>query len=54
MKNFKIALLPGDGIGPEIAREAVKVFDLVQERNDVSFTITEAPFGAGEIGRAHI
>ena len=47
MKNYKIALLPGDGIGPEIAREAVKVFDLVQERNDVSFTVTEAPFGAG-------
>jgi 3-isopropylmalate dehydrogenase len=46
MKNYKIALLPGDGIGPEIAREAVKVFELVQERNDVSFTLTEAPFGA--------
>ena len=48
MPNHKIALLPGDGIGPEIAREAVKIFRLVEERNDdVSFSITEAPFGAG-------
>ena len=34
MPNHKIALLPGDGIGPEIAREAVKIFKLVEERND--------------------
>jgi len=47
MTNYTIALLAGDGIGPEIAREAVKVFELVEERNDVSFDIREAAFGAG-------
>ncbi len=47
MKNYKIALLAGDGIGPEIMREAVKIFKLVEERNDVTFTLIEAEFGAG-------
>lgn len=46
MTNYKIALMPGDGIGPEIAREAEKIFQLVQERNDVTFTINHAHFGA--------
>ncbi|MDX1735829.1 MAG: 3-isopropylmalate dehydrogenase [Halioglobus sp.] len=47
MIQYKIALLEGDGIGPEIAREAVKVFRLVEQRNDVSFDIQPADFGAG-------
>ncbi len=47
MKKYKIAILPGDGIGPEIMREAVKVLKVIDERNpDVSFELTEAPFGA--------
>ena len=46
MKNYKIALLAGDGIGPEIMREAVKIFRLVEERNAVTFTLIEADFGA--------
>ena len=28
---FKIAVLPGDGIGPEVTAEAVKVLKLVEE-----------------------
>ena len=46
MKNYKIALLAGDGIGPEIMAEAVKIFRLVEERNDVTFELMEADFGA--------
>jgi 3-isopropylmalate dehydrogenase len=46
MKNYKIALLAGDGIGPEIMQEAVKVLELVEERNDVSFELNHADFGA--------
>lgn len=47
MKKYKIAILPGDGIGPEIMREAVKVLKLIDSRNpDVSFELEEAPFGA--------
>ena len=29
---MKIALLPGDGIGPEILREAVRVLDALRSR----------------------
>jgi 3-isopropylmalate dehydrogenase len=38
---MKIALLPGDGIGPEIVAEAVKVLKGLDER----FEFEEAPFG---------
>lgn len=47
MKNYTIALLAGDGIGPEIMAEAIKIFEVVQERNDVTFTLKHAEFGAG-------
>ncbi|MGK0298699.1 MAG: 3-isopropylmalate dehydrogenase [Gammaproteobacteria bacterium] len=46
MKNYKIAVLPGDGIGPEIMREAIKVLKVIDQRNDVNFELEEAPFGA--------
>ena len=45
MKTYKIAILPGDGIGPEIMKEAIKVLRLIESRNDVTFELTEAPFG---------
>ncbi len=45
MNNYKIALLAGDCIGPEIMKEAVKVLKLIEERNDVQFELIEAPFG---------
>jgi len=46
MKNYKIAILEGDGIGPEITCEAVKVLKLIEQRNDVSFELMPALFGA--------
>ncbi len=46
MTDYKIAILPGDGIGPEIMREAIKVLKLVEQRNEVTFELNEAPFGA--------
>ncbi|WP_411030950.1 3-isopropylmalate dehydrogenase [Spongiimicrobium sp. 3-5] len=44
--NLKIALLPGDGIGPEVLRQAVKCLQAVEETFDHSFVYTEAPVGA--------
>ena len=32
MKNLSIAVLPGDGIGPEIINEAVKVCDSIAKK----------------------
>lgn len=46
MKNYKIAVLAGDGIGPEITKEAIKVLKVVEERNDVTFELMPAAFGA--------
>tara|TARA_R110002072_G_scaffold170552_2_gene324222 strand:- start:163736 stop:164845 length:1110 start_codon:yes stop_codon:yes gene_type:complete len=46
MTQYKIALLDGDGIGPEIMREAVKVLNLVAERNNIIFDLIHTPFGA--------
>ncbi|MBU3917902.1 3-isopropylmalate dehydrogenase [bacterium] len=46
MKSYKIAILAGDGIGPEIMKQALKVLKVVEERNDVNFEYLHAPFGA--------
>lgn len=46
MKHYKIAILAGDGIGPEITKEAVKVLKVIEERNDVTFELLPATFGA--------
>lgn len=46
MKNYKIALLAGDGIGAEIMAEAVKILKLVEQRNAVTFELMPAAFGA--------
>jgi len=47
MSKYKIALLDGDGIGPEIMVEAVKVLKLVEARNPgVEFELIHTPFGA--------
>lgn len=49
MKSYTIALLPGDGIGPEVTAEAVKLLNAVAEKlGDVTFQFKEFPVGAGE------
>ena len=47
MTTYKIAILAGDGIGPEIMEEGIKVLKVIEARNDVTFDLIEAPFGAG-------
>ena len=47
MTKYKIAILAGDGIGPEIMQEGIKVLKVIEARNDVEFDLVEAPFGAG-------
>jgi 3-isopropylmalate dehydrogenase len=46
MTTYKIALLDGDGIGPEIMAEAVKIMRLVEARNNITLELTHTPFGA--------
>lgn len=49
MTSYRICLLPGDGIGPEITAEAVKVLGVIGRRADVSFEFTEALLGGAAI-----
>jgi len=45
MKSYKIVLIKGDGIGPEIIDEAVKVLDAVASYCDLSFNYEELLMG---------
>ncbi len=40
-----VAILPGDGIGPEIVAEAVKVLDTLHADHGLSITLEHAPVG---------
>ena len=52
--KHKIAILPGDGIGPEIMAEAVKVLDLLQSAHGLSATLEQAHVGgAGYDAHGH-
>jgi 3-isopropylmalate dehydrogenase len=42
---FNLVALAGDGIGPEVMREAIKVLRAVEKKFDSRFQITEAPVG---------
>ena len=45
-RTISIALIPGDGIGPEVVAEATKALKAAAPA-DVTFELTEYPFGAG-------
>lgn len=49
--KLHIALLPGDGIGPEISAQGVAVANAVARRFGHELTYTEAPVGAAAIDR---
>ncbi|NDJ60304.1 MAG: 3-isopropylmalate dehydrogenase, partial [Chloroflexi bacterium] len=43
--NAKIAVLPGDGIGPEVTAQALMVLEGIAERFGHEFTFSEAHIG---------
>ncbi|MCR5260668.1 MAG: 3-isopropylmalate dehydrogenase [Candidatus Gastranaerophilales bacterium] len=45
MKEYNIALLGGDGIGPEVTDEAVKVMQAIGGKYDMKFNFTKALIG---------
>ena len=47
--NFKVAVIPGDGIGPEIVAEAQKVLDKVAKVYGHEFKYTEVLLGGASI-----
>jgi 3-isopropylmalate dehydrogenase len=48
-KTFKLAVLPGDGIGPEVMAAALRVLDAIEKRFDVRFLRTHANVGGAGI-----
>jgi 3-isopropylmalate dehydrogenase len=44
-QTYKVAVLPGDGIGPEVMAEALKILDAVQDKYAVTFERTFANVG---------
>lgn len=49
--NFKITLLPGDGIGPEVVGEAVRVLETVASKYKHSFDFQERLMGGCSIDK---
>jgi 3-isopropylmalate dehydrogenase len=47
--TYEIAWLPGDGIGPEVTREALRVLDAVASAHDFAFTAEEHLMGGAAL-----
>ncbi|MFT5716376.1 MAG: 3-isopropylmalate dehydrogenase [Oleiphilaceae bacterium] len=45
-QTYTIAILAGDGIGPEITEQALRVLTLIEQKRDVKFDCVNAEFGA--------
>ena len=45
MATYKLALMPGDGTGPEVLREGMKVISAAAKRHGFSFDTTDYDFG---------
>ena len=49
--NFNITLLPGDGIGPEVIAETVRVLETIASKHKHSFKFTERWLGGCSIDK---
>ena len=49
--NFKITLLPGDGIGPEVVAEAVRVLEVTASKHGHTFNFQELLMGGCSIDK---
>ena len=52
MKKYQVAVLAGDGIGPEIMTEALKVLRAVEKKFGMEFDFQERPVGWAGIDAA--
>ena len=49
MKNYKIAVLAGDGIGPLVMKEALKILSFIGKKYDFKLEFNEAKVGGASI-----
>ena len=54
MKSINLAVIAGDGIGPEVVNEGLKVLDAVSKKYDVEFKRTPYDLGAAQWHRTGI
>ncbi len=47
-KTFRIAVIAGDGIGPEVIREAIRVADVAAPKSDACCEWTHFPWGTDD------
>jgi len=52
MAKYNIALLPGDGIGPEVVDATVEVMDALEKKADIEFNYTTYMVGDAEKARS--
>lgn len=45
-KSIDLAVIPGDGIGPEVTAQAIKALKAAIEKSDIELSMTEYDFGA--------
>jgi len=53
MTTYRIAVLPGDGIGPEVIAQALRVLEAVGERFGLRFALETLPIGAAAVDVAN-
>ena len=49
MRQHRVVLLPGDGIGPEITAVARRLLEAVSERHGFTLSFEEQPIGGSAI-----
>ncbi|WP_294843160.1 3-isopropylmalate dehydrogenase [uncultured Gilliamella sp.] len=48
-QNYHIAVLPGDGIGPEVMKQAYKVLEVIRQKYQLAITTSEYDVGGAAI-----
>ena len=49
--KLNVCVLPGDGIGPEVTKEAVRILRFIAETQNLDFRFTEATIGGAAIAK---
>src|SRR2546430_9904363 len=52
VRTYTIAVLPGDGIGPEVIAQAERALEAAGERFGIEFTLRRFPLGAAGVAAA--
>jgi 3-isopropylmalate dehydrogenase len=50
--DIRIVVLPGDGVGPEVVAQALKLIPVIEEKENVKFTLEEGLIGATAIDQS--